>query len=196
MTNQTLTPDEQKRFFIISGHSGVGKGTVIAEMMRSHADVAKIITHNTRQPRTGEVNGVDRFFVSEEEFSKLVKENYFLEHNTVYGHSYGSSFDNIKKNLSEKSFAVIELDIQGARAVKEKYPNIISIFITAENIEEIEKRIRARGKDDEETIRRRLSEIKKETEAEKEYNYIIVNREGAVAAAAEELYEIIHSHGI
>ncbi len=166
----------QKRLFVISGCSGVGKGTVISEFLRRNSkDFLLSISCTTRKPRNGEINGVNYFFVTEEEFKKNIQEDKFLEYAQFAGNYYGTKKKFIKEKFSEGYNIILEIETQGALQVKEKMPEAILIFISPPRVEELEKRLRGRHTEDEETIQKRLSQVKVELERSKKYDYIVIN---------------------
>ncbi|MBR2765311.1 MAG: guanylate kinase [Blautia sp.] len=176
---------------IISGFSGAGKGTVIKELLARHEGYVLSISATTRAPRPSEKDGVDYHFTTRDAFEKMIRENGFLE-NAVYGNDYyGTPRAFVETNLEEGRHVLLEIDLQGARQICEKYPDAVRIFMTPPSIEELEKRLRGRGSEDEEAIRRRLSRAKVEAQAMGEYDYILVNDE--VVPCAEKLHTILQA---
>ena len=175
--------------FVISGCSGVGKGTVLKEFMsRNSKDFMLSVSCTTRKPRVGEIDGVNYFFLTHEEFKKAVDADKFLEYAQFAGNFYGTKKKFIKQKFDEGLNIILEIETQGALQVKEKMPEAVLIFIappgvniTDEYIDisggliELEKRLRGRNTEDEETIQRRLAEAKVELERAKKYDYIVIN---------------------
>ncbi len=178
-----------KKLFVISGCSGVGKGTVLKEFMsRNSKDFMLSVSCTTRKPRVGEVDGVNYFFLTHEEFKKAVDADKFLEYAQFAGNFYGTKKKFIKQKFDEGLNIILEIETQGALQVKEKMPEAVLIFIappgvniTDEYIDisgglvELEKRLLGRNTEDEETIQRRLAEAKVELERAKKYDYIVIN---------------------
>ena len=167
-----------KKLFVISGCSGVGKGTVLKEFMaRNSDDFMLSVSCTTRKPRTGEVDGVNYFFLTREEFEKAVEEDKFLEHAQFAGNLYGTKKKFIKQKFEEGLNIILEIETQGALQVKHKMPETVLIFIAppGQGVEELEKRLRGRNTEDEETIQRRLAEAKVELERSKQYDYVVIN---------------------
>ena len=167
-----------KKLFVISGCSGVGKGTVLKEFMaRNSDDFMLSVSCTTRKPRTGEVDGVNYFFLTREEFEKAVEEDKFLEHAQFAGNLYGTKKKFIKQKFEEGLNIILEIETQGALQVKQKMPETVLIFIAppGQGVEELEKRLRGRNTEDEETIQRRLAEAKVELERSKQYDYVVIN---------------------
>lgn len=178
-----------KKLFVISGCSGVGKGTVLKEFMsRNSKDFMLSVSCTTRKPRVGEIDGVNYFFLTHEEFKKAVDADKFLEYAQFAGNFYGTKKKFIKQKFDEGLNIILEIETQGALQVKAKMPEAVLIFIappgvniTDEYIDisggliELEKRLRGRNTEDEETIQRRLAEAKVELERAKKYDYIVIN---------------------
>ena len=167
-----------KKLFVISGCSGVGKGTVLKEFMaRNSKDFILSVSCTTRAPRPGEVDGVNYFFLTREEFEKSVAEDKFLEHAQFAGNCYGTKKKYIKQKFEQGYNIILEIETQGALQVKKKMPEAVLIFIAPPGVgvEELEKRLRGRNTEDEATIQRRLEEAKVELERSKQYDYVVIN---------------------
>ena len=180
-----------KKLFVISGCSGVGKGTVLKEFMaRNSDDFMLSVSCTTRKPRVGEVDGVNYFFLTHEEFEKAVQEDKFLEHSQFAGNFYGTKKKFIKQKFEEGLNIILEIETQGALQVKSKMPEAVLIFIAppGQGVDELEKRLRGRNTEDEETIQRRLAEAKVELERAKQYDYVVVNDD--LERAINEVEEI------
>ena len=161
--------------YIISGCSGVGKGTLLKKFLENNPEIKLSISATTRQPRKGEENGVNYFFISREEFLNSVKNNEFLEWAEFSGNYYGTKLNFTQKTLNSGTDLILEIDVQGAKQVKEKMPEAVSIFIMPPSVEELEQRLRGRHTEDEQTIQKRLHEVSREIEAGKTFDYKIVN---------------------
>jgi len=161
--------------FVISGPSGVGKGTIREALLARVADIEDSISATTREPRNGEVYGKDYFFVSETEFRKMVDQGMMLEWAEVYGKFYGTPREFVMETLAIGRDVVLEIDIQGARQVKSKMPEGVYIFISPPSAEELEARLNSRGKDSPESIERRIAAFKDEMRHMPDYDYEVVN---------------------
>lgn len=162
--------------FVISGPSGVGKGT-INKMLFDEFDgqVSFSVSATTRGPREGEVDGTHYFFISRQEFENRVANNEFLEHAEYAGNCYGTPRSYVLKLLDEGVSVILEIDLQGAIQVKERMPESVSIFILPPSFEELESRLRGRGTETPEKIEKRLAAAKYEMEMAYTYDYRIVN---------------------
>ena len=162
--------------FVISGPSGVGKGT-INKMLFDEVDgqVSFSVSATTRGPREGEVDGTHYFFISRQEFENRVANNEFLEHAEYAGNCYGTPRSYVLKLLDEGVSVILEIDLQGAIQVKERMPESVSIFILPPSFEELESRLRGRGTETPEKIEQRLAAAKYEMEMAYTYDYRIVN---------------------
>ncbi len=161
--------------FIISGCSGVGKGTLIKKFLEKNPDVKLSVSATTRKPREGEENGINYFFISKEEFIKSVQNNEFLEHAEFSGNMYGTKKSYVEKKLKEGFDIILEIEVQGAKQVKEKMPEALTVFIMPPSIEELETRLRGRHTEDEDAIQKRLSQVKREIEAGNKFDYKVIN---------------------
>lgn len=179
----------KKKLLVISGPSGVGKGTVLKEVLKNRDDIKYSISCTTRKPREGEVNGQHYFFLEKDEFMKGVENNNFLEWAEFSGNCYGTSREFVQKMLDDGYNVILEIETQGAMQVKEKMPDCTMIFIAPPSVEELERRLRGRNTETEDAIQRRLGIVKTELERSKKYDYIVVNDE--VEKAALKILEII-----
>lgn len=178
---------------VLSGPSGAGKDAVLDELAnRGHA-FHRVVTCTTRPPRATERQSIDYHFVSQAEFDALLTEGGLLEHATVYGESYGVPKQQVLDKLSEGIDVYVRTDVQGAAAIKLVMPEAVRIFIAPSSIDEIEERIRARGSDDEERIKRRLDTARAEMERRGEFEHVIVNESDKLAATVDRLAEILEA---
>ncbi len=161
--------------FVVSGPSGVGKGTVINEVLKVIPDINLSISYTTRPPRKNETNGKEYFFVSEEEFNRMIESGAFLEWAKVHGHFYGTPKSYIEEKLRNKEDVLLEIDTQGARQVKRVFPEGIFIFILPPSIDALLSRLHNRGTEDEKEIEIRLNNARNECKEWKWYNYVVVN---------------------
>ena len=174
---------------VLSGPSGCGKDTVLQELLRRREDTVVSISVTTRAPRPGEVDGVHYFFRSKEEFLRLIGEDAFLEYAQYAGNYYGTPKDWVERQLQAGRHVVLEIEVQGAEKVLDKRPDAVSIFLQAPSMEELERRLRGRGTESEETIRRRLQEAGRELARSVRYRYVVVN--DTVTAAADRIDRIL-----
>ena len=166
---------------VISGPSGVGKGTIFSRLLASDPSLTFSVSATTRAPRTGETDGVDYFFITEEQYQKLVEQDAFLEHATVHGHSYGTLKSQIVKKLDKGLNVVLDIDPQGAKQVMDQWPECVSIFLLPPSYETLRKRLYGRNTDASEEIERRLKNAKGEIEQAGMYQYVVVNDDLEVA---------------
>ena len=179
-----------KKLYVISGCSGVGKGTVIKEFMaRNCEDFVLSVSCTTRLPRQGEVHGVNYFFLTNEQFEKNIDEDKFLEYAQFAGNYYGTKKKYLKEKFDQGYNILLEIDTQGALQVKEKMPEAVLIFVAPPSLEELEKRLRGRKTEDEATIQKRLAQVKVELERSKKYDYTVIN--DSIERAVEEIERIV-----
>ncbi len=162
---------------VVSGPSGAGKGTICKEFLKTHGNVYPSVSTTTRGPRKSEVEGVNYHFISPDSFKQLLDEDAFLEHAKVYGNMYGTTKDAVMSKVNKGIDVLLEIEMQGARQVKEKYPNGIYIFILPPSLKDLEKRIQKRGSETPESMKNRLGAAYNEISFIKEYNYYIINDE-------------------
>jgi len=174
---------------VISAPSGTGKTTLCHMLLEEFPNMEFSISYTTRKPRPGELNGRDYFFVDRETFERMVEEGDFLEWAEVYGNLYGTSKSQVLKALEEGKDILLDIDTQGALQVKKNFPEAVLIFILPPSLKELERRLKKRGTDDEETIRKRLQIAREEIGKALEYDYIIVN--DILEVAFERLRSII-----
>lgn len=173
-----------KKLFVISGSSGVGKGTVIKEFLKKHHEFKLSVSCTTRGMRAGEVHGENYFFLSKEEFQKCIENEEFLEWAEFSGNHYGTKKSFVEECLKRGDNLILEIDTKGALNVKKLMPEAVLIFIAPPSIEELEARLRGRHTETEEAIQKRLASIKIEIENSKRFDSIVVNDtvENAVSA--------------
>jgi guanylate kinase len=174
--------------YVISGPSGCGKSTLIRRLLNEMKTVHFSVSHTTRPKRSMELFGKDYTFVSSEEFQRMAREGAFLEWAVVHGHQYGTSHKEIEAKLKQGDL-ILDIDVQGARQVKAKYPQGIFIFVLPSRLEELRRRLEIRGENSPESIRERLATAKAEVEAYAEFDYIVIN--DLLEKATQELRAII-----
>jgi len=175
--------------FVLSGPSGVGKGTVLEALMENFKEVEYSVSATTRERRPGEIDGEDYFFISEERFKELKKNDKFIESAKVHNNYYGTPKKYVDRTLAEGKDIILEIDIQGAKQVKEKYPNAVFIFLKPPSIEELKNRLQKRNTENDKTKKVRLKNAKTEIQEISEYDYTILNDE--VENAVSELKRVI-----
>lgn len=161
--------------FILSAPSGAGKSSLIHALLGQHQDMQLSVSHTTRAPRPGEVDGVHYHFVSVDEFKALIAQNNFLEWAEVFGNYYGTSRTAIEQVLVQGRDVFLDIDWQGARQIKQQVPSVLSIFILPPSVAELEKRLNQRGQDSQEVIAKRMQQAKSEISHVTEYDYVLVN---------------------
>lgn len=174
---------------VLSGPSGVGKDAVLGELEKIYPSVQRCVTVTTRPRRENEQNGVDYTFVSASEFRQRAEEGAFLEHAEVHGYLYGTPRQWVEDQLSKGIDVVLKIDVQGGLNVKRVKPEAILIFLVPPSLEELERRLRSRNSESEESVTRRLLNARKELEQIPHYDYMIEN--SSIAYAAEELKAVI-----
>ncbi|OOF79170.1 guanylate kinase [Rodentibacter caecimuris] len=168
----------QGNLYILSAPSGAGKSSLISALLKNDSSTQKMvsISHTTRNPRPGEIDGVHYYFVSKEEFESLIKQDLFLEYATVFGGNYyGTSLPAIQENLAKGIDVFLDIDWQGAQQIRKKVENVKSIFILPPSLQELERRLIGRGQDSESVIAERMAKAKDEISHYDEYDYVIIN---------------------
>ena len=163
--------------FIISGPSGVGKGTIKDVVLRKITDIKLSISATTRSPRSGETSGTDYFFVNEDTFQQLINNDELLEWANVYGNMYGTPRQFVEESMTRGQDVMLEIDIQGALQIKQRKPDGVFIFICPPSIEELSLRLATRATDTPESITLRLAACKWEMEQVKHYDYVVLNHD-------------------
>ena len=163
------------RLFIISAASGAGKTTIVKKLIDNLDNLKVSVSHTTRQPRLKEINEKDYFFVNTEEFNAMIKDNQFIEYANCHGNMYGTSRKSIEYILNNQQDAILEIDWQGARAIKKLYPEAISIFIMPPNIDTLRERLVKRDQDSLSVIENRMQAAKEEISHADEFDYVTIN---------------------
>lgn len=175
---------------VVSGPSGVGKGCICKELLKLDSNTALSISATTRLPRAGEQDGISYYFLSKDEFINKRDQGEFLEWAEVFGNYYGTLKSEVDRQCFSGKNIILEIDTQGAMQIKAVCPNSVYIFILPPSIGELEKRIRLRGSETEESLSLRLSKAESEMSLADQYDYCIVNKD--VELAAREMYDIIN----
>ena len=177
------------KLLVISGSSGVGKGTVIKSLLAKCPNLNLSISCTTRNPRPGEENGVNYFFITQKKKKKGIENNDFVEWAEFSGNLYGTRQSYINECLSNDKNVLLEIETQGALQIKQKIPDAVLIFIAPPSLEELEARLRGRHTESEEAIQKRLDFVKLEIENSKKYDYVVVN--DTVDNAVNQILKII-----
>ena len=173
---------------VISGPSGVGKGTVVKELLKDDGYTFSISV-TTRPPRAGEIDGREYCFVSKEEFFKLIAEDAFIEHAEYVGNYYGTPRKYVEEQIADGKVVVLDIEVVGALQVKEKLPDALLIFLLPPSLEELERRLINRNTEKPEAIAHRLQKAKEELALVEKYNYTVVNN--TVDSAVSKIMEIV-----
>lgn len=176
---------------VVSGFSGAGKGTVMKRLLEKYDDYGLSVSATTRKPREGEVDGREYFFRSREEFEKLIEEDALIEYAQYVGNYYGTPRAYVEEQLSKGKNVILEIEIQGARKVKEKIPEALLVFVTPPTVEELKNRLVGRGTETEEVIADRLARAAEEAQGMGSYEYILVNDD--LEECVDNLHQIICS---
>ena len=169
--------------YVVAGPSGVGKGTIVKKLCALYPEIFLSISMTTRKPREGEIDGVHYYFVDKSDFEKLIDDNKILEYAFVHGQNYyGTPLEPVKKALEQSRPCLLEIDLDGARQVKKLMKNdVVFVFIAPPNWEELEKRLKGRGTEDESNIAQRLKTAEVELKAQDEFDFVVVNDDLDVA---------------
>lgn len=176
---------------VVSGFSGAGKGTLMKRLLQTYDNYALSISMTTRTPRDGERDGVEYFFTDRERFEKKISEEGLIEYACYCGNYYGTPREYVEQKLEEGKDVILEIEIQGALKIKERFPDSLLLFVTPPSARELERRLVGRGTEDEETIRRRLARASEESEGIEAYDFIVVNDN--LERCVEEIHQIVES---
>ena len=174
---------------VLSGFSGAGKGTLVKELMKTYDNYALSISMTTRKPREGEVYGREYFFTERESFEEKIAQNGLIEYAEYCGNYYGTPRDYVEKMLAAGKDVLLEIEIQGMHKVKKMFPDMLTLFVTPPSIAELEKRLRGRGTETEEVIRKRLARAAEEAKGMEDYEYLVVNDN--LQECVEEIHSIV-----
>jgi guanylate kinase len=180
------------KVFVITGPSGVGKGTLISNLLERVDDLALSVSATTRHPRPGETQAVDYHFLSEEEFERRVRAGEFVEHARYSGRRYGTLRAELERRLAGGRAVVLEIEVQGARQIREAMPEAVQIFIAPPSEEALRARLVGRGTDDPEQVAARLATAREELGAQGEFGHVVINDRLEDATAALE--ECVRAH--
>ena len=184
--------NEKGLLIVLSGPSGVGKGTVRKEIFDDPTTSYKYsISMTTRQMREGEVNGVDYFFKTKEEFEALIQEDQFIEYAEYVGNYYGTPVQYVKDTMAEGHDVFLEIEVEGAKQVRKRFPDALFIFLAPPSLDHLKERLIGRGTETDEKIQSRVNEARKEVEMMNLYDYVVVNDE--VHLAKERIQSIVEA---
>ena len=176
---------------VVSGFSGAGKGTLVKKLLQTYDNYALSISMTTRQPRTGERDGREYFFTDKEHFEEKIRENGFIEYANYCGNYYGTPRAYVEEQLAAARDVILEIEIQGALKIKEKFPESLLLFVTPPSAAELERRLVGRGTEAPEIIRKRLARASEESEGMEAYDYIVVNDN--LDVCVEELHSLVEA---
>ncbi len=191
-------PDKRMTFpnpmlVVVSGPSGVGKSTIVAELARRHPQVVPIVTATTRERRTGETDGVHYHFLTDDEFRDLIERNGLLEHADNHGHWYGTPVDQVRGILAAGRDAILTISPEGAKNVRRLVPDALLIFILPPSMEDLTERLRGRGSESESSLARRKRDAERWMSEASDFDHAVVNETGHPEDAAERIWEIIQA---
>jgi len=174
-TPESITGNPSGSLIVISGPSGAGKGTIVKALLDQYPSIHYSVSATTRAPREGEVNGVNYWFVSREEFLKMRERDELLEWAEVYGNFYGTPRRRVMEAIARGHDIILEIDPQGAMKIKDRFPAAVFVYIMPPSPRELTKRIRGRGTESQEAIRCRLNSVADELRYVHEYDYLVIN---------------------
>jgi guanylate kinase len=180
------------RVFVITGPSGVGKGTLIRGLMERLPQLELSVSATTRSPRPGEREGVDYHFLSPEEFERRVAAGDFVEHADYAGRRYGTLRSELDRRVGAGAPVVLEIEVQGARQVREAMPEAVQVFIAPPSLEALRTRLVGRGTDDQQEVERRLQVAERELAAQSEFGHVVVN--DRLEEALDELVQVVRTN--
>ena len=182
--------NKQGMLIVVSGFSGVGKGTAVKELIKKPG-YSLSISATTRQPREGEEHGREYFFKTVDEFESLIEENGFIEHARYVNNYYGTPRAFVEQKLAEGNNVILEIEVKGALQIKAQYPNAILIFISAASAEELKLRLTGRGTETADVIDQRMKRAAEEAKSIKDYDYFVIYRDGQLDQCVEEIHNIV-----
>ena len=181
--------NQQGILVVVSGFSGAGKGTLMKELLKRYDNYALSVSATTRQPREGEKDGEDYFFVNREYFQQMIEEGRLVEYAQYVNHYYGTPRDYVEKKMAEGQDVILEIEIQGALKVKKRFPDALLIFVTPPSAGELRRRLVGRGTETIEVINARLRRAAEEASGMEAYDYLLINDE--IDACVEQMHQLI-----
>ncbi|MGC6177993.1 guanylate kinase [Lacrimispora sp. 38-1] len=181
--------NEHGMLVVVSGFSGAGKGTLMKALLNRYENYALSISATTRAPRTGEVDGREYFFVTEEHFKNMIEKEELIEYAQYVNHSYGTPREYVLNQMKMGKDVILEIEIQGALKVKERFPEAILLFVMPPNAQELKRRLVGRGTESMEVINARLRRAAEEAQGMEAYDYILINDE--IDTCVEEMHLMI-----
>ena len=178
-----------KKLIILTGPSGVGKGTVVREILGKDNNIWLSISATTREPREGEREGENYYFLNQKKFKEMIDQNLFLEWAQFAGNYYGTPLSSVNEKIKKGFTVLLEIEVEGAKQIKEKFPNSLSIFLLPPDKEELERRIRNRGTEKEEEIQKRLSRANYEISSSNQFDFEVTNHN--VDETAKKIIKLI-----
>ena len=178
---------------VISGFSGAGKGTISRKLVEKYG-YSLSVSATTRDPRQGEVDGVDYFFRTQSEFLKMIDYNGLIEYARYVDHYYGTPRKFVEDELEAGHVVILEIEVQGALKIREQYPDAVLVFVTAPSAEVLRKRLTGRGTESQEQIEKRMRRAVEEADTIENYEYLVCNHEGRLDECTETIHAIIESH--
>lgn len=182
---------EKGILIVISGFSGAGKGTIVKRLLQTYDNYALSISMTTRGPREGERDGIEYFFTDKEHFEETIRQNGLIEYASYCGNYYGTPRAYVEEQLNAGKDVILEIEIQGARKIKEQFPESLLLFVTPPNAKELERRLVGRGTETEEVIRKRLARASEESQGIEAYDYIVINDK--LDECVEELNQLVNA---
>lgn len=183
------TMNQQGILVVVSGFSGAGKGTLMKELLKRYDNYALSVSATTRQPREGEKDGEDYFFVSREYFQQMIEDGRLVEYAQYVNHYYGTPRDYVEKKMAEGKDVILEIEIQGALKVKKRFPDALLIFVTPPSAGELRRRLVGRGTETIEVINARLRRAAEEASGMEAYDYLLINDE--IDKCVEQMHQLI-----